>query len=150
VGSALSQSSATRVSEFLCIEEQLLWKARTRGVAMLSIKQAKPVLPDHHYRNRLQPRRPWRQPDRTALFETMASGTPAVGLDLFGARDSLVAGALDTATSRDDLPSAPFHVLSPRRNPTRARSPRRRAVVSVGPSPLREWTWRSIGLSNSA
>ena len=41
-----------------------------------------------------------------AFLEAMASGTPALGLDVAGARDALVDGQLGTLVSEDELPAA--------------------------------------------
>lgn len=47
-----------------------------------------------------------------AFLEAMASGTPAVGLNVAGARDALADGELGTAVSEVDLPSALERLLA--------------------------------------
>jgi phosphatidylinositol alpha-1,6-mannosyltransferase len=48
-----------------------------------------------------------------AFLETMASGTPALGFDVAGARDALVEGELGTLISEeDDLPDAIARLLA--------------------------------------
>jgi len=53
-----------------------------------------------------------------AFLEAMASGTPALGLDVAGARDALADGRLGTAVPEADLLSAIDRALAaPRPNP---------------------------------
>jgi phosphatidyl-myo-inositol dimannoside synthase len=54
----------------------------------------------------------------TVFLEAMASGTPALGLSVAGARDPLCDGELGTAVSEDDLPNAIARLLTtPRPDP---------------------------------
>ena len=53
-----------------------------------------------------------------AFIEAMASGTPALGLAVAGARDALADGELGTLASEDDLPAAIARLLGdPRPDP---------------------------------
>jgi len=47
-----------------------------------------------------------------AFLEAMASGTPALGLGVAGARDALADGQLGTAVAEDELPDAIDRVLA--------------------------------------
>jgi phosphatidyl-myo-inositol dimannoside synthase len=47
-----------------------------------------------------------------SFLEAMASGTPALGLDVAGARDALGEGELGTAVSEDEVPSAIARLLN--------------------------------------
>jgi phosphatidylinositol alpha-1,6-mannosyltransferase len=47
-----------------------------------------------------------------SFLEAMASGTPALGLDVAGARDALGEGGLGSAVSEDELPSAIARLLN--------------------------------------
>ena len=54
-----------------------------------------------------------------AFLEAMASGTPALGFDVAGARDALVEGELGTLISEeDDLPDAIARFLAKKPDPT--------------------------------
>ena len=46
-----------------------------------------------------------------AFLEAMASGTPALGLDVAGAKDALAEGELGTATSEAELPATIARLL---------------------------------------